>query len=69
MDLLLKYWDEIVSIILIVVGLVWIAKKNIQIGVEGREAIFYIKGRLASFFGFFMVIVGLLFLLDIIKID
>ena len=69
MDLLLKYWDEIVGIILIVVGLVWIAKKNIQIGVEGREALFYIKGRLASLFGFCMVIAGLLFLLDIIKID
>ena len=66
MDQLLMYWDEIVGILLIIVGLVLIAKKSIQTGAEGREALFYIKGRLASLFVFFMVSVGLLFLLDII---
>ena len=60
----LKYWNEIVGTILIIVGLVGISKKFIQIGVEGREALFYIKGRLSSLFGFIMVIVGLLFILD-----
>ena len=69
MDLLIKCWDEIVGIIFIVVGLLWIAKKFIHIGIEDREALFYIKGRLTALFGFFMVIVGLLFILDIIKIN
>jgi hypothetical protein len=69
LDLIQKYWDQIVGAILIFVGIVWIVKKKIPVGVEGREPLFHLKGNATIFLGAIIVIIGLLFLLNVININ
>jgi hypothetical protein len=69
LDLLQKYWDQIIGGILILVGIVWISKKSIPVGIEGRKPSFHIKGNSTIFIGTIVVILGLIFVLDVLNIN
>lgn len=64
MDFLQKYWDQFFGAILIIVGVIWIAKKEIPIGIEGRKPSFQLKGDIAILLGVIVCSFGLLFLID-----
>lgn len=44
-------WDLLCGSLLIAIGFVWILKRSIPVGIEGNKPSFYIKGKLAVFFG------------------
>jgi len=69
LDLLQKYWDQIFGGILILVGIVWIAKKSIPIGIEGRKPSFHLKGNSTIFIGTIVVILGLFLVLNVRNIN
>lgn len=69
LDLLQKYWDQIFGIGLVVVGLAWIVKKSVPVGIEGRKPSFTLKGRSALLLGIIVLIVGLFIFFDVINID
>jgi hypothetical protein len=65
-------WNQIWGSAVIVVGIVWIFKKNIPIGFELRPPSFYAKGKWAIFLGILAIAFGLFIALEIpkqIKID
>ena len=65
-------WNQIWGSGVIVVGIVWILKKNIPIGFELRPPSFYAKGKWAIILGILAIAFGLFIALEIpkqIKID
>lgn len=47
------------------VGLIWLFKWNIPIGIEGRAPLFYATGKSATTLGIFAIILGLVVALEI----
>jgi len=65
-------WNQIWGIGVIIVGIIWIIKRNVPIGVELRPPSFYAKGKWAILLGLFAIVLGLFIGLEIpkqIKID
>lgn len=53
-------WDLVFGAGLIVVGFVWIHKRTISVGVEGKEPSYFLKGKLAIFLGGLVICLGIL---------
>ena len=60
-------FNQIWGSIVIIVGVVWILRKNVPAGIRGRPPSFYVKGKWAVFIGISAIILGLFFALDIPK--
>ncbi len=52
-------WPIIWGGLLIVTGVYWLKKRSIGIGIEGRPALFYIKGNVAIILGIIMIVAGI----------
>lgn len=65
-------WNQIWGFGVVIVGIVWIFKKDIPIGIEGKTPSFYAKGKIAVALGVLTIILGLTVALEVpkqIKID
>ena len=65
-------WPQIWGIIAIGVGIYWIIKREVPIGIEGRPPSYHARGKWAVLLGISAIIIGLIVALEIpkqIKID
>lgn len=53
-------WDLVFGTLLIVTGFVWILKRSIPVGIEGKKPSFYVKGKLTVFIGGLLIFLGIL---------
>lgn len=56
-------WPVLWGGLLIGMGVYWIKKRSIGIGIEGRPAFFYIKGKGAIIWGILVIVAGVIILL------
>lgn len=69
MEFIQKYWDQIFGILLSITGVVWIVKRNIPVGIEGREPMFHLKGKISVLIGVIIMIIGIMFIANLINIE
>ena len=65
-------WNQFWGFGVIVVGIAWLIKRKVSIGIEGRPTPYYAKGKWAVILGVFAIALGLFVALEIpkqIKID
>lgn len=65
-------WEQIWSGGLIAVGVYWIIKRNVAVGIEGRAPSFYVKGKGAVLLGIAAILVGSVVMFEVpkhLKID
>jgi hypothetical protein len=55
----LKIWPRIGGVGMVVVGVVWIRRRSVGVGIEGREPAFFVKGRGAVLIGAVTIGLGL----------
>ncbi|MGB4065079.1 MAG: hypothetical protein WBK19_14740 [Azonexus sp.] len=60
-------WPEVAGLILVVVGLHWVVKRNIPVGLEGRPPSFYLIGKWAVLAGLVAILAGLVLVFDLPK--
>jgi hypothetical protein len=61
---LYSIWPIVWGGLLIVTGIYWLKKRSIGIGIEGKPALFYIKGNALIILGMLIIIVGIIILLN-----
>lgn len=52
-------WNQIWGFGVVIVGIVWILKKDIPVGIEGKGPSFYVKGKFAVGLGILTIMLGL----------
>lgn len=65
-------WSQVLGNGVIAVGIYWIIKKDIPVGIEGSPASFHAKGKWAVLLGVVAVVIGLVVALELpeqLKID
>jgi len=65
-------WNLIFGIGVILVGIYWIIKRSVPVGIEGRNPSFIAKGKWAVLLGSIAILLGLFVAIDIpkqLKID
>jgi uncharacterized membrane protein HdeD (DUF308 family) len=55
-------WRLLFGVILMAAGLVWIIRRNVSVGIEGRPPSFYVRGRWAVALGVLAITLGLIIL-------
>jgi hypothetical protein len=60
-------WPQIWGIGAIGVGIYWIIRRNVPVGIEGYPSSFYVKGKGAIFMGVVAIIIGLIVAIDLPK--
>lgn len=58
-------WRLLFGLGIVVVGVVWILKLDVPIGIEGRAPIFHARGRWAVVLGVLAVALGLIIAFDV----
>ena len=65
-------WNLVWGVGVILVGVYWVIKRSVPVGIEGRDPSFIAKGKWAVLLGIIAIILGLFVAIDIpkqIKID
>lgn len=57
------YWIKLLGIVMLVIGIVWIYRRQIPVGIEGRHPAFYIKGRWAILMGIIAILLGIILII------
>lgn len=60
-------WNQIWGFGVVIVGIVWILKKDIPVGIQGKAPSFYVKGKIAVALGILTIILGLTVALEVPK--
>lgn len=60
-------WPQVAGLILVLVGLHWVVKRNIPVGLEGRPPFFYLVGKWAVLAGLVAIVVGLVMVFELPK--
>ena len=60
-------WQQIGGIGVICVGIYWIVRRNVPVGIEGYPSSFYVKGKGAVLLGIVAILVGLIVAMDVPK--
>ena len=60
-------WQQIWGIGVIGVGIYWIVRRNVPVGIEGYPSSFYVKGKGAILLGVVAILIGLILAIDLPK--
>jgi hypothetical protein len=60
-------WNQIWGFGIVIVGIVWILKKGIPVGIEGKSPSLYVKGKFAVALGILTIMLGLTVALEVPK--
>ena len=61
-------WNQVWGVGLVVVGVYCLIRRHVPVGIEGRPASFYAKGKWAVLLGIAAIIFGLVVALEIINL-
>jgi hypothetical protein len=61
-------WNQVWGVGLVAVGVCWLIRLNVPVGIEGRPASFHAKRKWAALLGIAAIVFGLVVALEIINL-